>query len=149
MRLIAILLISFFLQEIPYKAKEEFDLKLALQFKTRPSSGQNGVFTSEAKNTSTPLPFISIDLTVLKILEDEVRLKVLDNSSAVLQSVNLSKKNNVKLELGFADDIKDQVGSHKYLVNFYGADKQVKRSILILFEKDGTFYVNEEKRGKI
>lgn len=149
MRLLIILLISFFLQDVPYKAKEEFDLKLDLQFKTRPSNSQNGIYATEAKNTSTPLPFISIDLTVLKILEDEVRLKIVDNSSSVLQSVNLAKKNNVKLELGFADDIKDQVGSHKYLVNFHGADKLVKRAIVILFEKDGTFYVNGEKRGKI
>jgi hypothetical protein len=149
MRLITIILISFCLQEIPFKAKEEFDLKLAMQFKTRPANSQTGIFTSEAKNTATPLPFISIDLTILKILEDELRVKVLDNSSTVLANVNLEKKNNVKLELGFADDIKDQVGSHKYHVNFHGADKAVKRTIVILFEKDGTFYVNGEKRGKI
>jgi hypothetical protein len=55
----------------------------------------------------------------------------------------------IKLELGFTDDIKDRVGAYEYTVVFLDEDKDPVSRIVIYFEKDGTYLVNGQNRGKI
>ena len=55
----------------------------------------------------------------------------------------------LKLDLGFTDDIKDRVGAYEYTVFFLNEDKDQVSKIVIYFEKDGTYLVNGETRGKI
>ena len=148
MKLLVLFLSVFLLQDIPYKEKDQFDLKLDMQFKNRPTDYRNAYPTQDKASTS-PLPYIILNLTVLKILEDESKVRVVDETSTTLQTVNLTRKANVVLDLGFAADIKDNISPQKYSVNFYSAEKQLKRTILIHFDKDGTYYVNGEKRGRI
>lgn len=148
MKVLALIISFFLLQEVPFKDSDQFDLKLDMQFKNRPVIA-NQAYPTEHKSDGTPLPYIKLNLTVLKILEDESRVRVLDETANTLEVLNLGKKNNVVLDLGFAADIKDRVTSQKYSVNFYSAEKELKRTILIHFENDGSFYVNGEKRGRI
>lgn len=132
--------------EIPYKAKDEFELKLDFQFKTRSPSQPT---YSTKKVPTGPLPYLVVHLNVLKVLPDELRIRVVDMGNTTLAAKNLSKSTTMKFDLGYTDDLKDQVSSHQYFVNFYDGNKNIKRNIVILFEKDGTFFVNGEKRGKI
>lgn len=148
MKLVVLILTVFLFQDIPYKEKDQFDLKLDMQFKNRPTD-HTSAFPTEDKTSTTPLPYIILNLTVLKILEDESRIRVIDQTSNTLQTINLTRKANVVIDLGFAADIKDNISSQRYSVNFYSPEKQLKRTILIHFEKDGTYYVNGEKRGRI
>jgi hypothetical protein len=149
MKLVVLILAAFLFQDIPYKEKDQFDLKMDMQFKNRPTNHTNAYPTQEKTSNNTPLPYIILNLTVLKILEDESKVRVVDETSNTLQTVNLTRRTNVVLDLGFAADIKDNISPQKYSVNFYSAEKQLKRTILIHFEKDGTYYVNGEKRGRI
>jgi hypothetical protein len=148
MKLVVLILAVFLFQDIPFKEKDQFDLKLNMQFKNRPTNPLNA-FPTQDKTDPTPLPYIILNLTVLKILEDESKVRVVDGTSTTLQTINLTRKANVVLDLGFAADIKDNISPQRYSVNFYSAEKQLMRTILIHFEKDGTYYVNGEKRGRI
>jgi hypothetical protein len=153
MKLIWVTLFSlFFLQhEPPYKSNEEFELKLDLQFKQRPRVDPN---TIELEKRTLPTsgmnaPYLYINLRVLKASPDEVRVKVIRNKSETLLSRKFDPQVMVKLDLGFTDDIKDGISAHHYIVTFLSKDKHPLSKIEILFESDGTYLVNGEKRGKI
>ena len=90
-----------------------------------------------------------IDLRVLKPVAEESRVKVLKNGRETLMSRKFDPNLVIKLDLGFTDDIKDQVTPHHYLVTFLSKDKEPLSRIEIVFEEDGTYIVNGEKRGKI
>ncbi len=138
--------ILFFAQDIPYKAKDEFELILDFEFKPRPRTDK---IDFSIPQPSTPLPYLSIRLNVLKLLEDEYRVRVQDTRGNVLTSKQLSRNTTVNFELGYTDDLKDGVAAHKYFIKFYDRQRDVKRQIVISFDKDGTYKVNDEVRGKI
>ncbi len=136
----------FLAQEIPLKAKEEFELTLDFQFKPRPKTDKVE-FSSTQSNS--PLPYLSMRLNVLKVLEDEYRVKVQDGRGNVLTSKLLSRATSIAFDLGYTDDLKDGVAAHRYYVRFYNREKDIVRQITINFDKDGTYKVNDEVRGKL
>jgi hypothetical protein len=142
---LAILTLPF--QEIPLKSTDEFELKLDFQFKQKPVN--EGPTFEAVKSERGPLPFLAAELVVLNVLEDEMRVKVVDHLGQTIAAKNLSKNNTVRFDLGYRDDLKDQVSSHQYFIHFYAKGRDIKRRIIILFDKDGTYYVNHEKRGRI
>ena len=138
--------------EIPYKAKEEYELKLEFQFKGRPV--ENGTYKvaleyERTNQSSGPLPYLMVHFVVLKQNEDEVKLRVVDSGYKVVTNRKIEKGKKISLELGFTDDLKDHTIPHEYSFLFISADKEVKRRVVIHFESDGTYLVNNEKRGKI
>ena len=151
-----VLFVSFFIQEqIPYKPTEEFDLKLNFEFKDR-GAGRNpdkidmDVSHREAqKNKSGLLPYLYINVKVLTQQANEVRVKVIENGNKTVLSKKFDAATVLKLDLGFTDDIKDRVGSYEYTVIFLNEDKDPVSRIVVYFEKDGTYMVNGQNRGKI
>ena len=145
----AIAFVSLFVfgfQEAPFKAKEEFELMLDFQFRARPKSD---AVEMKANTGTTPLPYLSMQLNVLLVRDDEYRVRIVDSRGNVLNSKVLSKGTSLKFDIGYTDDIKDHVTADKYFVNFYGKDKKLNRHIAIRFDSDGAYYVNEEQRGRI
>lgn len=142
----------FFNGSIPFKPNDEFDLKLEFQFKPRHIQEHQNVMDLgyERLNQSTgPLPYLYAHLTVLKVRDDEVKIKIVNNLGNVVASKKLKKDQTIDLDLGFTDDLKGHVTPFMYTVNFLSADKEIKRIIVIHFEKDGTYRVNDEVRGKL
>lgn len=147
MKFAAILIcLSFLFQDIPFKAKEEFELILDFQFRPRPKTTGKVDF---GNTSNTPLPHLSMKLNVLKVLDDEYRVRVQDGRGNVLSSKQLSRDTSVDFELGYTDDLKDGVASHRYYIRFYDRQKDLRRQIVISFDEDGRYKVNDEVRGKI
>ncbi len=153
MKLILVYIFSFFLfqDQTRYKTNDEFELKLDLQFKKRPGPDMNKVDLEKRTLPTAGMnaPYLYIDLRVLKPVAEESRVKVLKNGRETLMSRKFDPNLVIKLDLGFTDDIKDQVTPHHYLVTFLSKDKEPLSRIEIVFEEDGTYIVNGEKRGKI
>ncbi len=153
MKLILVYIFSFFLfqDQTRYKSNDEFELKLDLQFKKRPGPDMNKVDLEKRTLPTAGMnaPYLYIDLRVLKPVAEESRVKVLKNGRETLMSRKFDPNLVIKLDLGFTDDIKDQVTPHHYLVTFLSKDKEPLSRIEIVFEEDGTYIVNGEKRGKI
>ena len=152
MKLLWILSFSFlFFQDTPYKPKEEFELKLDLQFRPRPKPDGNKIELEKRtlSNSGMPAPYLYLNLRILKPVTEEVRVKVMQSPNQTLLNKKLDPTVVVRLDMGFTDDIKDRVTPYHYFINFLSKDKAPLSKIEIFFEKDGTYLVNGEKRGKL
>jgi hypothetical protein len=141
------------LQQIPYKPKEEFEIKLDYQFKQRPLADLNSVQLGGKqgdyhRRTTGVLPYLVLNIKVLKLSEEKMRVRISKNINdrPIHKKVNI--KSVIELDLGFTDDMKDRVKAHEYTVSFISSDKKTMNQILISIGEDGSFFVNGEKRGK-
>ncbi len=148
------LLFPFAQEEVPFKAAEEFEISLEYEFKQHPSPNANEIMLNEANGVQTkrasasPLPYIVLNLKVLKASNQEVRLKVYQHKKQFLSKKGIQNGSEVKIELGFTDDVKDRVSPHEYTFFFLDGKKSETSKIEIFVGEDGTFLVNGEKRGK-
>ena len=156
MNLLLFVLASVLSQDtIPYKAMDEFELKLDFVFKDRQRADPNTVDLEQTQKEfersrgSGPLPYLFLDFRVLKQQPRELRVRVLENNDKVVHNKKVDIKTVLKLELGFTDDIKDRVGAYEYTILLLDDDKQPVSRIVIFFQKDGTYLVNGQMRGKI
>jgi hypothetical protein len=145
------ILAFLFLQEVPFKLKEEFEVKLDYQFKQRPSADHNTVHLGkdyERRNNASVLPYLVLNIKLLKLPGEKMRVRVTNNlrEKPIFRKVDLTSL--LELDLGFTDDMKDRVTAHQYTLTFINQDKTPVEAILINVDEDGSFFVNGEKRGK-
>jgi hypothetical protein len=155
MKLLSFYLISLFLfQDLPFKGKEEFDIKLNYQFKQRPASSTSAVYLDETqrerdrRTSSDQLPYLILNVKLLKLSEEEVRVRVDNNFNSRVMNKKISPEMVLPLDLGFTADMKDRVSAHEYTLTFLSPQKSGLSKVVIFVEEDGTFLVNGEKRGK-
>jgi hypothetical protein len=147
MQLIWLLCVLFIQADIPYKPTEEFEIKLDYQFKQRPqtdSYNSNG----ERIQSSGVLPYLLLNVKIIKPGEGEMRYKVMSNVKGNLANRRVEAGAVYVIDVGFTDDVKDRVTAHEYTILFLSEKKEPLSKILISVAEDGTFYVNETKRGK-
>lgn len=156
MILTGLLYLFIFVQDqIPFKPKEEFEVKLNYAFKSRPAPDHPSFrFDSETKdrdnqNSSSILPYLILNLKVVKASSAEVRLKVVSNQDASVLAKKIKDGFEFPIDIGFTDDVKDRVTAHEYTVYFLDDDKKEQSKIVIFVEADGSFLVNGEIRGKL
>ena len=150
MKLVGLLFVFLLRQdEVPFKPNDEFDLKLNFEFKTRVTDTSVAFNDGSARKPSGPLPYLNINLKVLKLGTGEVRVRVTRNKGDNILSRKAEADMQIKLDMGFTDDIKDQVTANQYTILFLSKEKIPLSKIEILFQKDGTYLVNGEKRGKV
>jgi hypothetical protein len=153
MKYLSLCLLLFQLTDLPYKPKEEFEIKLDYKFKQRPSSDRTVVHMDETvgekeKRISTDmLPYLILNVKVLK-LNEEVKMKISNNLGQRVFSKKVEEGTIVPLDVGFTADIKDRVSPHEYILTFVNAEKNATSRIVIFVDKDGSFLVNGEKRGR-
>lgn len=143
-------------QTIPYKPKEEFELKLQYEFKQRSvlNNDASTVHYSETerekeRRTSTALlPYVGVSLRVITLGAGEVRVRIVDNKTTVHYNKKVKAEDVIPLNLGFTADMKDRVSPHEYTINFLDEDRKELTRIVISVAEDGTYFVNGEKRGK-
>jgi len=143
-----------FLQDIPLKPKEEFEIKLDYSFKQRPLDDPNTVRLSDPakrygqRTSSTVLPYLILHVKILALQEEKMRLRVTTNRDSKATVKRVSKGTDVVLDLGFTADMIDRVTAHEYTLAFIDAEKNIVDQILITVGDDGSFLVNGENRGK-
>ena len=142
-----------FFQDIHLKPKEEFEIKLDYQFKQRPHSDPNTVQLGASprsydKSGAGVLPYLILNIKVLQLRDEKMRMRITNNRSdrPILKKVSVNSE--VGLDLGFTVDMKDRVTASVYTITFIAEDKNPVDRIMISVDEDGSFFVNEEKRGK-
>jgi hypothetical protein len=155
MKYFALLLISFyFFQELPLKPKEEFEIKLNLEFKNRPAQDLSAVHYDETRReherrvSTAMLPYLILNIKTLKLSEDETKIRITNNLTTRIFTRKVEEGTEFPILVGFTDDAKDRVTAHSYVITFISPKKTETSKIEILIEEDGTFLVNGEKRGK-
>lgn len=147
---IFILALALF-QDLPFKPKGEFEIKLDYQFKQRPLGDHNTVTLSESKaqRTSTGvLPYLILNIKLLSLPDTKTRLSITNNLNQRPLNKKVSLNTALTLDLGFTDDMIDRVTAHEYTLTFFNGEKEPVERILINVANDGSFLVNGEKRGK-
>lgn len=154
MVLFILCLFSFIQTEVPLKADEEFECKLNLSFKSRDSAGQPDVNYVETiaerdkRLSGSPLPYLKIKLKFLVLKPEEVRMQALAGGS-LLKGKKIDVGEEIDLELGFTNDIKDGMIPRDYIVLILSKDRKSVSQITISFTKEGDYLVNGVKRGRI
>lgn len=149
MHCFVIILAFLFLQEVPFKSKDEFEVKLDYQLKQRPLPDHNTVHLGkDYERNPGVLPYLVLNIKLLKLPSEKMRVRVTTNlrEKAFYKKVDLNSL--VELDLGFTDDMKDRVSAHQYTLTFITPDKTPVEAIVINVDEDGSFFVNGEKRGK-
>jgi hypothetical protein len=147
-------LICLYQEDVPLKPFDEFELKLNFSFKKRPQVDKYTMNFEESKqeferrNTSGDLPFLTIDLKFLKLSDEEVRVRVVNSESKLIYTKKANLDNHVEFDLGFTDDLKDHVSAHEFNIYLLTGKRKETSRIHLFVTEDGTFLVNNEKRGK-
>lgn len=156
MKLTWLLCAFVFLQDqTPLKPLEEFEVKLNFEFKERPTRDPNKIELDQTRKEversrpSGPLPYLYLNLKVLKQIPDEVRVRIIENGTKVVLNKKFDMNSVLKLDMGFTDDIKDRICAYEYTVYYLTQDKDPLSKVVIFFEADGTYFVNGQKRGKL
>ncbi|KAH0533960.1 hypothetical protein FGG08_007428 [Glutinoglossum americanum] len=141
--------------ETPYKPSEEFQIQVDFQFKQRNNTSANTVEFVEtdvqrAKNqSSTGLrPYLILNLKFLKLSDQEVKVKAVNNVHHVLFNKKIKLEDTYKIDMGFTDDVKGRVTPHEVNIVLSSNDKKETSRIRLFIKDDGTFVVNGEARGK-
>ncbi|MBL7848924.1 MAG: hypothetical protein JNL40_15755 [Cyclobacteriaceae bacterium] len=158
MNLLFILLLLLTPQETPQpplKAAEEFKLELQYEFKARPDTENAFIDLTETEREkekrisgSSPLPYLVIHMSFLKLSDQEVRVRCVDNNRKNRFSKKVELGKVYSLDLGFTEDMKDRVTAYQYIFYLMSADKKDVSQVNLIVEQDGTFLVNGVRRGK-
>lgn len=146
---------SFLQEDVPFKAKEDFEIKLDLSFKQRSSFETGAVLRSDKthpeneRTGTTSLPYLVLNIKILKVQPGETRMKVIRDDKVGIMSKKIGGETEFKLSLGFTDDIKDRISGYKHVIHFLSSRKDELSRIVIEFDEDGNYFVNGEKRGRI
>ncbi len=97
---------------------------------------------------SGPLPYVIVHMKLLKLSEDEVRIKIVTNLGKTIFVKKVTQGDSFKLDLGYTDDMKDRVTAYSYSIVFMNKERVGVRIINLEVQEDGTFLMNGEKRGK-
>jgi len=147
--LIGLVSLILLVQDVPYKAKDEFEVKLKFEFRTKTISSTTVQTDGSQPKTSGPLPYLKATVVVVKIAEGEARARVEDGTGKLVVSKKIEEKTELNFDLGYTDDLKGRTSSHEFVVNFLDANKKPLSRIVITFDEDGYYYINGEKRGKV
>jgi hypothetical protein len=151
--LVFLLLIISFSQEVPFKSKDEFEVKLDYQFKQRPPDDNTVIHVDEThrdreRRTSTAiLPYLILNVKMLQTGEAS-RVRISTNISQQTSIRKIKEGVIIPIEIGFTDDAKDRVTAHEYALTLLTDDRAELSRIVLFIGEDGTFLVNGERRGR-
>lgn len=146
--------ITCFQDETPFKPTEEFEVKLNFEFKERIKDSNKIELNQTQRDyqrsrASGPLPYLFLNLKILKQQAEEVRVRIEQNGANDVMNRKFDPNTILKLDMGFTDDIKDRVSPYEYTIYFLSKDKKPLSKVTIFFEENGTYIVNGQIRGKI
>ncbi|MBS1682852.1 MAG: hypothetical protein JST48_14155 [Bacteroidetes bacterium] len=152
MRLLLLYILLWVQGDIPFKPAEEFQVHVEVKFKNKPAEYKPNTFDKGGQQIDTPTgglgAFIVVNIVNLKIQPDESKIVVKNSNGIALLKKKTSPIPEIKLELGFADDMKTKTTANEFTVYFLSHKKDKLRKIVLTVEPDGNFLVNGKWHGK-
>ena len=134
--------------EIPFRAKDDFQVELKYDLKQRPAREGQHISFEANKDKAGTLPYLVVHVKILNHKTDEIRFKCENNLGQSLFNRKADKSLAYQIDMGYIDDLKDHVSPYSYTVYAVSDKKDMLNKIELLVMEDGTFLVNGEKRGK-
>lgn len=156
MKILLLFVLALMVQsEVAFKPNDEFSLELNYAFKQRPASDistfeyeGNQEERDKAKYGGGPLPYLIVQIKLLKLNPQEVRMRCTNNKGEVLVTRKAEVNKMVPIDMGFTVDMKDRISAHEFNLFLLNQAKAEVSRIRMVVEEDGTFWVNGEVRGK-
>lgn len=153
--LYVLILISLAWQEVvPKKPADEYEIIIDYKFQPRPAIDRTkveyDVATDERnkKAIAGPLPYLKLQLKLLKLNNEEVKVRVVNSNGNLVFNRKATEGTVIKLDIGFIDDVKDRVAPYEFTALLYSDSRKTTSQIHLIILEDGTFMVNDEKKGK-
>jgi len=138
--------------EVPFRAREDYQVELKYSVKQRPATDANSVTfekkTGDNRSNAGPLPYLVVNVRILNHKNEEIRFKCENNFGRSIFNRKAEKSLDYEIDVGYIDDLKDRVTPHGYTVYALADNKEILNKIELTVMEDGTFMVNGEKRGK-
>jgi hypothetical protein len=134
--------------DIPLLSMQSFEYVLDYNFKNKPSPDVDYLKKNPAYKTH-PLPYVKMTFIVDGEVHNFFRYKVINNFNLTIKNKRFKGLEQIELDIGFTEDIKDRITAHSYSIIFYNDDKKAISMILINFTEEGDMYINENLLGKI
>lgn len=140
-----------FQDQVPVKPNREFEIATKYELRKKPVSDSPKIVFEQKENHrqsgTDMLPYLIINLKVKKWAADVEQVRVVDGSGRQYLKKKQTEDGLYTWDMGYVDDMKDNVTSGKFIVQFLSGKKPAEQ-IILKVEEDGTFLVNGEKRGK-
>jgi len=151
MKALPLVLLFLWQTEIPFKSSDEFVVTVEIKYKPKADENAPNTYsiTGERKDklTSEIAPFLVINITELKILPDEVKMRAVNTKEYTIFKRKTSP-DKIHIDMGFLDDLKAGTASNEVVIYFINAEKKDVRKISCTILSDGTFQVNGKWHGK-
>jgi hypothetical protein len=136
--------------EVAYKPAEQYEVKLdyRVQQRTAPPPTTVNLDDTRKQPATGMLPYVDVLLKIKTLAADEVRVRIENSDTRVVTARKVKAGDEVKIKLGFTDDMKDRVTAHRYTVLFLTEGKVAVSRIVLEVGEDGLFTVNGVTRGK-
>ena len=97
---------------------------------------------------SSPLPYLILNLHMIRLTAQEKRMKAVKGSRDSFINRKVKPGDQIKIEIGFVDDLKDRTIEFEYEIVFLSEKRDPQSRIHLFVDEDGTFKINGEVRGK-
>src|SRR5450432_1166545 len=99
---------------VPFKASNEFEVKIDLQIKPRYTEQHTNTvemtYNNQEKKRGTGLAsYLEVKINLLKLSDQEVKAKIISATGSVVYNKKVKPGASIKLDIGFVDDIKERV----------------------------------------
>lgn len=133
---------------VPYKHMDEFEVLVDYKFMERSAVDHNDATYHTRKEPTGLQPYLVLYLKMKKLQEKELRIRIVDSNGSIVLNRKVSENTSYKLVFGFTEDVKEGLLANRFSVSLLSQDKEPVSRIELVVEPDGTFLVNEQKRGK-
>ena len=113
--------------DIPFKNSDEFEVNIELKYKAKPDDYKPNSYSVTGnrmdKTSGVLSPFLIVHFTKLKIQADEVKMKAMDSGGKTIFRHKTSAE-DVRIEMGFVDDLKTGTAANEVTIYFISAGKR-------------------------
>ncbi len=147
---VVVLVLSVFVQDVPFKPSNEFEADVDLQFKTRPAAERPtyDVSGNKIEQQHGMLTFLSVAISSIQSPRGEVRFKAIDSGNKNVASKKISPNTSYRFDMGFIEDLKKGVSPNTITIYFLNDKKEEVNKVVLQVTATGDFLVNGEKRGQ-
>lgn len=142
--------------EAPFKAADEYDIKIDIQIKPRPIAPGNSESkidvteppSAREKREVGPSPYLVLNVKFLKLSDKEMKVRIIDGFGKMVYQKKLKEGGVIKLDVGFINDVKQGLVSGEYNITLLSADKKPSSRIHVVITREGRYTVNDVLCGK-
>lgn len=141
---------AFSQDAIPFRDAKTYEFKLNYDFKAKPPASHNEISFVEQGNTSPEyLPYVKVNIKMLSLADQDYRVRVVDGHGQQRLNKKAREDMDVDINMGFAEDLKEDIVPNIYHVYFINKEKEILSKISVKVTSEGDLLLNGQQYGKL